>query len=426
MKLLCVSNGHGEDAIALRILKQLLRHPHAPEVAALPIVGEGQAYQAQGIPIIGTVKKMPSGGFIYMDKRQLARDLQGGLLQLLLEQFKTVQTWAKQGGVVLAVGDIVPLLLANLSGADHAFVGTAKSEYHMRNESGWLRRQSPFDDLLEKWFGSVYLPWERWLMSHPRCKAVFPRDTLTTKTLQQWLIPAFDMGNPMMDDLEPSIPQPIFYPELEKLEKERLLTIALLPGSRAPEAYQNWQKILEALSGIIQAFQRRQVLFLAAIAPTLNLDFVRQSLVSQGFVPQSTDTAAQWKIPDGEALVFTQDKATVILTQRAYNDCLHRADMAISMAGTATEQFIGLGKPAIAIPGNGPQFTQAFAEAQSRLLGESLILVEQPHQVANIIQTLLRDPDRLQQIAENGMRRMGKPGAACRIADYLIEKLANG
>ncbi|HBE37046.1 MAG TPA: hypothetical protein DD990_38600, partial [Cyanobacteria bacterium UBA11368] len=64
-----------------------------------------------------------------------------------------------------------------------------------------------------------------------------------------------------------------------------------------------------------------------------------------------------------------------------------------------------------------------FAEAQSRLLGESLILVEQPNQVANIIQTLLRDPDRLQQIAENGMRRMGKPGAACRIADYLIEKL---
>ncbi|HBE53564.1 MAG TPA: hypothetical protein DDW76_33640, partial [Cyanobacteria bacterium UBA11369] len=244
MKLLCVSNGHGEDAIALRILQQLLRHPNPPQVAALPIVGEGQAYQAQGIPIIGTVKQMPSGGFVYMDKRQLARDLQGGLLQLLLEQFKTVQNWAKLGGVVLAVGDIVPLLLANLSGADYAFVGTAKSEYHLRNESGWLRRQSRFDDLLEKWFGSVYLPWERWLMSHPRCKAVFPRDSLTTKTLQQWLIPAFDMGNPMMDDLEPSIPKPIFYPELEKLEKDRLLTITLLPGSRAPEAYQNWQKIL--------------------------------------------------------------------------------------------------------------------------------------------------------------------------------------
>jgi uncharacterized protein (TIGR03492 family) len=426
MKLLCVSNGHGEDAIALRILQQLLRHPNAPQVAALPIVGEGQAYQAQGIPIIGTVKKMPSGGFIYMDGRQLARDLQGGLLQLLLEQFKTVRNWAKQGGVVLAVGDIVPLLLANLSGANYAFVGTAQSEYYLRNESGWLPRQSRFDDWLKKWFGSVYYPWERWLMSHPRCKAVFPRDPLTTKTLQQWLIPAFDMGNPMMDDLEPSIPKPIFYPELEKLEKDRLLTITLLPGSRTPEAYQNWQNILQAVSGIIEAFGRRQVLFLAAIAPTLNLDFLRQSLVSQGFVAQSTDTASRWKIPDGEALVFTQDKATVILTQHAYNDCLHRGDIAIAMAGTATEQFIGLGKPAIAIPGNGPQFTKAFAEAQSRLLGPSLILVEQPHQVANIIQTLLRDPDRLQQIAENGIRRMGKPGAACRIADYLIQKLAHG
>jgi uncharacterized protein (TIGR03492 family) len=424
MKLLCVSNGHGEDAIAIRILQQILRHPHPPQIAALPIVGEGKAYQSQGIPIIGTVKQMPSGGFVYMDKRQLARDLQGGLLQLLLEQFKTVRTWAKQGGVVLAVGDIVPLLLANLSGAEYAFVGTAKSEYHLRNESGWLPRQSRFDDLLEKWFGSVYHPWERWLMKHSRCQAVFPRDPLTTKILQQLSIPAFDMGNPMMDDLEPSIPQPIFYPELEKLEQNRLLTITLLPGSRVPEAYENWQKILAAVSGIIQAFERRQLLFLAAIAPTLNLDFLLQSLVSQGFVAHSTDAAPGWKIPDGQALVFSLDKATIILTQRAYNDCLHRGDIAIAMAGTATEQFIGLGKPAIAIPGHGPQFTKAFAEAQSRLLGESLILIEQPNQVANIIQSLLRDPDRLQQIAANGIRRMGKPGAAGRIADYLIEKLA--
>ena len=122
-------------------------------------------------------------------------------------------------------------------------------------------------------------------------------------------------------------------------------------------------------------------------------------------------------------LTFRHQNAELILTQPVYKDCLHLADLAIAMAGTATEQFVGLGKPAIAIPGIGPQFTAAFAEAQSRLLGPSLILVEQPTQVARVVQSLLHDPDRLQLIAENGVRRMGKPGAANRIAACLIEQL---
>jgi uncharacterized protein (TIGR03492 family) len=123
-------------------------------------------------------------------------------------------------------------------------------------------------------------------------------------------------------------------------------------------------------------------------------------------------------------LTFSYKNATAILTQHAYNDCLHLADIAIAMTGTATEQFVGLGKPAFTIPGKGPQFTSAFAEAQSRHLGPSVILVEQPRQVAYAVQSLLSDPDRLQLIAENGLRRMGKPGAARSIAACLMEQLA--
>ncbi len=96
-------------------------------------------------------------------------------------------------------------------------------------------------------------------------------------------------------------------------------------------------------------------------------------------------------------------------------------DVAIAMAGTATEQFVGLGKPAIALPGKGPQFTPAFAEAQSRLLGPSVTLVKRPDKVAEVIQQLLRDPDLLQLIGENGQRRMGEPGASQRIATHLME-----
>ncbi|HEY9904856.1 MAG TPA: lipid-A-disaccharide synthase-related protein [Candidatus Sericytochromatia bacterium] len=420
MQLLCLSNGHGEDVIAVRICQELQQHPAAPELVALPLVGEGRAYSQAGIPIIGPVQTMPSGGFIYMEGRQLLRDVQGGLVQLTLAQLKAVRRWSKKGGVILAVGDIVPLLFAWLSGAPYAFVGTAKSEYYLRDEAGQLPNRSRW----ETWSGSVYYPWERWLMSHRRCKAVFLRDKLTTETLQQWSIPAFDMGNPMMDGIYPKNPPPIFYePDAELKEMQRSLIVTLLPGSRAPEAYDNWQLIVRALAELFDTFSDRSLLFLSAIAPALSLDPLRQTLVAQGWVEQPSDfTVSNLQLNDPTALKFTQKNATLILTTDDYNLCLLKGDCCIAMAGTATEQFVGLGKPAIAIPGKGPQFTPAFAEAQTRLLGPSLILVEQPDKVASVVQQLLHDPDWLQLIAENGQQRMGQPGAASRIANCLIER----
>lgn len=406
MKLLCLSNGHGEDEIAVRILQELQQRSTV-EVAALPIVGTGRAYAQRQIPVIGPVQVLPSGGFIYMDAQQLARDLQGGLLQLTGKQFQAVRAWAKQGGVILAVGDIVPLLFAWSSSATYAFVGTAKSEYYLRDQAGPLSRHGW--QRWEGWSGSVYHPWERWLMSCRRCKAVFPRDRLTTEILQQGSIPAFDLGNPMMD-LEPSVAH---------LFPREPVTVLLLPGSRPPEAYENWQQITSALPGLVQAFE--SLLFLGAIAPGLSLEPLREILDAQGWTLQATQPSILARDPT--ALTFIQKQATLILAQHAFPDCLHCADLAIAMAGTATEQFVGLGKPAILIPGQGPQFTARFAESQTRLLGPSVTLVHRPEQVAEAVKALLGDCDRLSLIAENGRRRMGESGAAHRIAECLIEQL---
>lgn len=415
-RLLCLSNGHGEDIIAVRILQEL-QHATNIDIAALPLVGEGRAYAQLGIPVIGSVQTMPSGGFIYMDGRQLVRDVQGGLVQLTLSQIKAVRSWVIQAAgnegatIILAVGDIVPLLFAWLSGANYAFVGTAKSEYYLRDEFGPHQRRSLFNSF-EGWSGSDYLPWERWLMTSSRCKAVFPRDSLTTQTLQKWAIPAFDLGNPMMDQLDAVTSQ-------TERQEQAPLTILLLPGSRPPEAYANWQQIMVAIAALCDTFAE-PLLFLGAIAPGLSLEPLSQNLVDANFIQVSSEL----QFPDPKALTFEHKNARLILSQHAYSDCLQLADMAIAMAGTATEQFVGLGKPAITFPGIGPQFTYAFAEAQTRLLGSSLILVEQPSQVADAVQSLLRDPDRLQLIAKNGFRRMGKPGAARRIATCLLERLS--
>ncbi len=408
MKLLCLSNGHGEDAIALRLLRALQQQPNCPELAALPLVGAGHGFAQSGIPVIGPVKQLPSGGFIYMDSKQFARDLKGGLLTLTRQQLKTVRTWAQQGGAILAVGDIVPLLFAWYSGAAYAFVGTAKSDYYLRDEAGLLPRPRWFDRL-ENWSGSIYLPWERWLMSRRRCRAVFPRDRITSDILSQWKIPVFDVGNPMMDGLEPTgVAFPTGWDSL---------TVALIPGSRPPEVYDNWQQMLQAVAGLVETVGRKLV-FLVAIAPGLDRDVLHQALTTDGWRARDGKT--------GEDTVYTLQAslqgATLLLTT-AFNDCIQTADVAIAMAGTATEQFVGLGKPALLLPGKGPQFTHAFAEAQTRLLGPSAILVAQPNQTSPVLQRLLNDPDRLQLIAENGRRRMGAPGASDRIASCLVERL---
>lgn len=408
MKLLILSNGHGEDVIAARIAEQLQLLSNELQLAALPLVGEGKAYHALKIPIIGPVQPMPSGGFIYMDGQQLIKDVRKGLLKLTLAQHQVTRQWAIEGGKILAVGDILPVLFAWLSKADYAFVGTAKSEYYIRDEHGWLDQASN----LERRFGSYYYPWERWLISHSRCKAVFPRDTLTSKILQQWPIPVYDLGNPMMDGLD----------NQADLTKESL-TIVLLPGSRAPEAYRNWEIIIQSLESVMLALKSYRISFLAAITPSLSIDSFQVPLLAHHWHPKSLETMPI-TLDDPQALAFKYNhKVSLILSQNAYSKCLSLANVAIAMAGTATEQFVGLGKPAISIPGEGPQFTLQFAQNQTRLLGCSVILVQQPQQVGQTLHAILNDPDRWQEIDANGKRRMGNPGAALRIARCCLEQL---
>jgi uncharacterized protein (TIGR03492 family) len=424
MNLLCISNGHGEDAIALPVLQELRKLAPTAEIVTLPIVGMGKAYSSNGFSIAGNVQTMPSGGFLNKDNRQLVRDLRGGLVGLTIDQIRTIRSWAKSGGKILAVGDIVPLLFAWLSGADYAFIGTAKSEYYIRDSQGQILASQ--QDSIEVKTGSYYFPWERWLLSRNRCKAVFPRDKLTAENLRQYNIPAFDLGNPMTDGVAPDPNAPIFYqPQSAQLELDRPLIVTLLPGSRPPEAYANWTQILIAVNSLIPVFKQQEIICLAAITPTLDLDILQGNLSELGWTQvASPDPELINLIPDEIAICYRRDRATIVISTQAYRQCMQQGDCAIAMAGTATEQFIGLGKPAFIIPGAGPQFTPAFAEAQTRLLGESVILVAQAQDVGVEIQRLLGQPDKLQSIARNGLLRMGTPGAARRISACLLEVIS--
>ncbi|MGL4502970.1 MAG: lipid-A-disaccharide synthase-related protein, partial [Planktothrix sp.] len=191
----------------------------------------------------------------------------------------------------------------------------------------------------------------------------------------------------------------------------------------------NWDIILQGVDAIIQSSilsienpnpSYQDLVFLAAIASGLDLQPFCQSLTALGWqeTPDLRLPHINFSWGQGE-LIFSQEKARLILTNQAFNDCLALGNIAIAMAGTATEQFVGLGKPAIAIPGEGPQFTRTFANNQQRLLGRSLIIVENPIEIPEILRSLLSNSDQLKLIAENGKHRLGQPGASRRIAEYL-------
>ncbi|BAC90881.1 lipid-A-disaccharide synthase-related protein [Gloeobacter violaceus] len=378
-RLLCLSNGHGEDLIATRIAEALLAYDI--EVLALPIVGEGQAYRALGMEIVGPTRTMPSGGFIYMDVRELWKDVRGGLGKLTLEQWRTLRRLAPGCDLVLAVGDVVVLTLAYLTGAPYAFVGTAKSDYYQ------LGRPSD------------YTPLERWLMTRPACLASYVRDRLTAENLGRWVPRATYLGNPMMDRLEPTTTLAI---------PEGALVVLLLPGSRPPEAYRNLARMLEVVERLGEV-PDRPVHVLCARAGSLEDAGIGAHL------------PAGWRL---EGALLRRADLAVHLERGRFAECLHRAQLAIAMAGTATEQCVGLGKPVFTMPGEGPQFTYRFAEAQTRLLGESVQLVSGgPETLARRIQQVIGDAELCERIRRNGIERMGSPGAADRIAEHLIKHI---
>jgi uncharacterized protein (TIGR03492 family) len=404
LKLLALSNGHGEDEVAVRVLRQIQQQCPDAHLQALPIVGEGRAYEQAGISIYGSVRAaMPSGGFIYMDQQRVLQDLKSGLLSLTWSQLQDCRRWASEGGTILAVGDIVPLLFAWFSGAPYRFIGTAKSEYYLRQDDTALKtRRWPW----HRWLDCDYLPWERAFMQHRRCQAVFPRDRLTAQFLQQWPIPVFDLGNPMLDDLEPKgIIPPHALPE-------HRATILLLPGSRPPEAYANWQLILDGITPL--AIQGEKLVFIGAIAPQLNLDPLQQLATASGW--QQNTNPSEIAVPH---VWLTLGQSHLLVVPKAFSDGLHLADLAIAMAGTATEQVVGFGKPVITLPGQGPQFVWAFAEAQTRLLGPSIHLIERSAELAVKVLALLQE-NQQPFYRHNGHQRMGEPGASIRIAQQIL------
>ncbi|MEX1316150.1 MAG: lipid-A-disaccharide synthase-related protein [Synechococcaceae cyanobacterium] len=410
--LLVLSNGHGEDAIALRVIQALKQRCPQVQVQVLPLVGEGRVFSAAErageLQRVGPRQPLPSGGFSNQSLRGMAGDLAAGLAVLSWRQWRWVRRWGACGAPLLAVGDLLPLALAWASGAPFAFVGTPKSDFTWRSPPppGW--GESRLADAYHRCKGSEWDPWEWALMRSHRCRLVAVRDRLTARGLQLRGVPALAPGNPMLDGIGGTAP-PAWLGQ-----RRRLL---LLPGSRMPEALGNGARLLDALA-LWPAPQATTVLLACGSDPArTSWDALLRRL---GWQAERLSAAAA---AGGASAAWRRGDITLLLGEGRFETWASWAEVGLATAGTATEQLVGLGVPALSLPGPGPQFMAGFARRQSRLLGGAVFPCRRPAELATRLTRLLDDRQLRQRLGAIGRRRMGQAGGSERLAELLEEHL---
>ncbi len=391
-RILLISNGHGEDLNGGLIADGLRQCAPPITLAALPIVGAGSAYRRRGIPLLHEGRTLPSGGMVYQGLN-LWKDLAAGWLQQSLAQLRVARREGRRFDLVVSVGDHVPLIFALLTGRPTVVFLVSTSSFY----EGRLRLSAL----------------TRWGCRRRRVRVVLTRDAFTARDLQaQGLGKALYRGYPIMD-LPPPDPR-----QVARLESTR--TLALVPGSRFPEALHNLVLMLRLCSHLGRLAGDGRWRFLVALV---------ESPHWQELAPLAA--AAGWQLVEKGVLRSADGALQVQLLPRALPAILAASDLVVGMAGTAVEQAVGFGLPVVQLVGRGPQFSYAFAESQNRLLGPTVHTVgRRPaetgelREAAELIQRLLADVDLRDRCAQAALERVGAPGGSRRIAETVLEAWA--
>jgi uncharacterized protein (TIGR03492 family) len=398
MKLLFVSNGHGEDAIGGRLAQAFRRLAPNLELLAVPIVGRGMPYERAGIPVLGPRWELPSGGFTFTSFDLLLGDWRDGMYQKTHEQHWAVRN--ANADAVLVVGDVYALWVT----FSFAFKNQKKPRVFQvqplvsRSYQDHMTAQDRLERANRVTVDSFTAP-DRWFMK--RVEKIWARDARTAAWLHELGLPQADFaGNIMMDLLEPE-------QDLSPILDGRPV-LALLPGTR-DDYCQSLPRMLEVVAHLpeVQAF--------AAFPGALNRLELPQAWTWTEPNPLEHEASAERTAVNGAI--------RVPVLRHAFAALLHTAQAALGTAGTANEQAVGLGKPTVAFPTNGPQFTGSFARAQKRLLGDGLILV--PNETDQIVQGVRQalTMDARDAAKRTGLERMGEAGGANKIVLEVLERL---
>lgn len=381
-RVLVVCNGHGEDAIALRLARELRARGLEPEI--FPLVGQGPSEAADPTPLVGPRATMPSGGIIaFGNVANFARDLRAGLARLVGAQLRFLRDAATRYAAVIAVGDAFCCGMARVSGLPAFFVGTAKSVR--------VARYGAVEARLLHGLAGVYV-----------------RDEPTARSLRERGVAATAPGNVMMDMLEGAPPPGIAPPWL-----------VLLPGSREA-AYDDTRFLVRVARRLCQG---RDLPALLSIAGTIDRNRIVASLKDDGWSVGAREGYAFDAQAGDVRLYGWRGRIGALLRPPALNGA--GAVLALGQAGTANEQAAGAGVPIVAFEPGGAHRTGWYRMRQQRLLGDALLVVEKEEARALAeLQRLLDDEPRRAHMGAVGRERMGSPGGAAAIAGGVATELA--
>ncbi len=379
-KILILSNGHGEDLSGAILAKKLIKLGNI--VDALPIVGNGIIYKKNNIKVVCKTREFNTGGLGYNSIKGRLSDIFNGQIIYFLNKLLLTILIKKEYKYFIVVGDIVPLSFA------------------------WLARKKFFVYLVaysSHYEGKLRLPWpSKYLLSSNKLQNLYTRDFLTAKDLTKQLNRKVSFcGNPFID----------VFSNIERQLNQSIFNIVLLPGSRMPELINNLYLLLNVLENLSQHKYFENVEFNFAIVNSCSYQQINKILSSKNWVLKNDQSSK-------ECLVMQYQFITVNFKWNSFEESLLNSDLVLSMAGTATEQAVGLNKPIIQIEGYGPQFTKLFADAQRRLLGKYIFCVTQYKSVkekiektSNLIIKILYlinlDKNFLISCKENAKQRIG-------------------
>ena len=396
-RILLLSNGHGEDLSGALIGKALKKLDH--EVDALPFVGHGNSYKSAGITTLGKTREFSTGGLGYTSFYGRLTELLQGQVFYLLRRLFCLFSIAYTYDLLVVIGDVVPLTAAWLTGLPVVIYLVAYSSHYE---------------------GKLRLPWPcANCLSTTRCLSIYTRDQLTAEDLTIQLPTNVEfLGNPFMDSVL------IKQIQLQSCEYR----IGLLPGSRRPELDNNLLLMLGVIELLpVSRLEGMEISFDIALVPSLEETDLRKLVALRG-----------WEISDvlvsGSSMQLVKGQHIINVYRNCFSQVLQSSDILLCMAGTATEQAVGLAKPVLQLPGFGPQFTLTFAEAQRRLLGPTVFCangrVGEESTLKNTGKLMLELLERSQfdsslktKCKQEALRRLGSTGGAKRIALAISEFL---
>lgn len=383
-RLLFVSNGHGEAAIARRIAGELRALLPDARFDHLALVGN---HRGETLAEVGPRRAMPSGGLIAMgNARNFARDLRAGLLGLTWSQATFLRKARGRYDAAVAVGDAYALVMTLLAKTPVVFVGSAKSV-----------------DV------APYGPFEERILSRARLR--FVRDGATALALSRHGIDA-EAANAIVDLFESPDD-----PRVEAAVDGFAPPLALFPGSRE-SAYEDARFLLEVTRELAAA--RPQLGAVLSIAP--GLDAAR-------FAAEARNAGWEIRTAPDDALPFAlshQGREIVRAWQGSIGPLLSRVVLVLGQAGTANEAAAAAALPVIAFERERDRKSRWYRQRQRGLLGDALaVFPGRLSEAAAGAGAILDDPVRRRSMGAIGRTRMGEAGGARRIAERIAALLAH-